>query len=170
MNLNIENDHNAQIIFQSYITCAFLFNLKKSNFLNSEYFNSNQYEEIFPIKESIKKINIDNQGFLVMSLYALLVLPKEKFYHNNKQKFDKIEKFLLDKVNVEQDNYVNKPHILHLRNAIAHSNIEIIPEDSLIFKDKYKKQIFEASIPLSEIPQLIMLLIELLQKYNELKK
>ena len=63
------------LIFQPYLIIELLFNLHKQKFLCSDYFKEMEYNE--DTRYLLKKVGIDNQGLIMLSLYALLVIPKE---------------------------------------------------------------------------------------------
>ena len=81
------------LIFQPYLIIELLFNLKKHNFIGSDYFKKMKYNE--DTRDLLKKAGIDNQGLIMLSLYALLVIPKEilkKTYVPDFEKINKINK------------------------------------------------------------------------------
>ena len=63
------------LIIQPYLIIELLFNLKKHYFISSDYFSKMNYNN--DTRDLLKRTDIDNQGLIMLSLYALLVIPKE---------------------------------------------------------------------------------------------
>ncbi|MBE0434224.1 MAG: hypothetical protein IBX56_00280 [Methylomicrobium sp.] len=64
------------LVLQTYYTTSLLAELKNNNFIGSEFFDPMNFVQAC-IKDELKKIDVDNQGTLLMILYALLVVPRE---------------------------------------------------------------------------------------------
>lgn len=77
------------LLIQSYITVSFLLELKNLDFLNSDYYKNAEFQDKY-VQESITTIGIDNQGSMLMALYAMLVIPKEKIKSRFESEFDKL--------------------------------------------------------------------------------
>jgi hypothetical protein len=67
------------LLLQSYYSVSFLVELVNNNFLGTKCFDEMKFGASW-IKEGIKEIGIDNQGSLMMSLYAMLVIPRELIF------------------------------------------------------------------------------------------
>jgi hypothetical protein len=151
------------LIFQPYLIIELLFNLKKHNFIGSDYFKKMKYNE--DTRDLLKKAGIDNQGLIMLSLYALLVIPKEilekKDYDPD---FEKINKKISDYFQNTETNYgsdtPNTNYTRHLRNALSHGRISFIGNSHIEFKDEKvdKKKVineFKSEINLKNVGNLI---------------
>jgi len=147
----LTNEQN--LILQTFITVELFGTLKKNNFIKSEYFNKELEIEEW-LKTSLNEINIDNQGSLLMSFYAMLVVPKELIGDSFSSKFENINEFLKNKLDVVEDTYThnhNVKYIKHIRNAVAHARVEFLPNEYVIFEDKSGDAIFKAKMKLSDV-------------------
>ena len=115
------------LILQTYYTSVLLAELKNNNLINSTFFDSMSFKQPV-VKSEIKKINVDNQGTLLMVLYAMLVVPKEIVEEKYSDEYDKLNVYL---ENISIDTSSNYPNdmpkvkfIRHIRNAIAHARVK----------------------------------------------
>jgi len=151
------------LIFQPYLIIELLFNLKKHNFIGSDYFKKMKYNE--DTRDLLKKAGIDNQGLIMLSLYALFVIPKEilekKDYDPD---FEKINKEISDYFQNTETNYgsdrPNTNYTHHLRNALSHGRISFIGNSHIEFKDQKvnKKKVvneFKSEINIKNVGDLI---------------
>jgi hypothetical protein len=127
------------LIIQSYITISLLAELKNNNFLDSAYFEKMMFGVPW-FKEQIRSIGVDNQGFAVIALYAMLVLPREILENAHANEYDAINDFLLNHTKNTTTNYrSDNPttnYLRHVRNAVAHARVSFRPNDVVIFMDE----------------------------------
>ena len=146
------------LIFQPYLIIELLFNLKKHNFIGSDYFKKMKYNE--DTRDLLKKAGIDNQGLIMLSLYALLVIPKEilekKDYDPD---FEKINKKISDYFQNTETNYgsdsPNTNYTRHLRNALSHGRISFIGNSHIEFRDQKVVNEFKSEINIRDVGLLI---------------
>lgn len=166
------------ILIQAYATSSLLLSLKQNDFLKSNYYNDANFILEDGIREIFKQINIDNQGCLLMILYSMLVIPKEKFLRNFKDNFNLINEFINENKNIKKSstdgNKIKKDtYVKHLRNSISHGSIEFIDKNIVVFKDENPKtkNIITIEIPLSIIPELLSNLHEIIGSFiNDIRK
>ena len=126
------------LIFQPYLIIELLFNLKKHHFIGSDYFKKMKYNE--DTRYLLKEAGIYNQGLIMLTLYALLVIPKEilekKDYDPDFEKINKkISNHFDTKTNYPSDS-LNINYIRHLRNALSHGRISFIRNSHIEFRDQ----------------------------------
>lgn len=149
------------LIIQSYMTVSFLLELKKLDFLNSDYYKKAKFQDEY-VKAKLPEIKIDNQGSMLMVLYAMLVIPSELIKVGFSDEFNNVNKVIhtiRNKTrtysNYEYDS-VNINYIKHIRNSVAHAKVKFVPNVEVIFSDnRYnydtkKKESCKITIPLSE--------------------
>jgi hypothetical protein len=134
MDLNQEDN----LILQCYLITSFLTELKNADFLNSEYYNNLSFEDNF-VKENITKIGIDNQGSLLIFLYALLVIPKQLLESKFPNEFNALN-VSLDSINESaRSSYSTDSngidYVRHVRNSVAHARVKFDPNISVTFTD-----------------------------------
>ncbi len=176
-NLNKEDD----LLIQGYLTIAFLSELNNLNFLHSESYKSLNFQDEF-VKSNLPHIGLGNRGSLIISLYALLVLPKElykKLFFGNQ--FSKINSTIKRLIKDESSNYnrdnknckLKIDYIYHLRNSVAHGKIEFT-DHTVIFKDEndraQPKESCRFEIELVHIGKIISELQLLIISYLKTKK
>lgn len=180
------------LIIQSYATASLLLELSKnkSEFLESEYYktkvaSSNRIMDW--VFETTKEI--DGQGTLLNVLYSMLVIPKEILDEKYKIEFKNLNEEISKIEGMDyKTNYSNEiekrkekiNYIWHIRNAIAHGNVEFDPNNFVYFKDRKKffkiengvnieieekQENFCLKIPLLEIRNLISELQKIFLKY-----
>ncbi len=158
MSFTVSQDEN--LIFQSYWTVCFLIELKNNAFTNSDYYNSITFADPI-VKEVIRKLGVDNQGSLLMSLYAMLVIPKQLLENLHSDEFDKIQKFLHANTTNTTTNYkYDQPtidYLRHIRNAVAHARVSFRPDDVVIFQDTDTKgnNSFSTELSLQKVGEFI---------------
>ena len=148
------------IIFQSYFTIAFLTELKNNKFLESDFFKNMKFGSPW-IKESLKKISIDNQGALLIALYAMLVIPRQLINEEFEKEYAAIDLFLQQNTVNTKTTYTNDKNSIkflrHIRNAVAHSRVSFQPNKFVSFSDKgwnkktQKKESFTTDLPLDKM-------------------
>ena len=177
------------LIIQSTCNAVLLSSLsiKGEEFLNSEFFK--RLDFIFPNVKTMyteRKTHIGNQGMLLVCLYALLVLPKERIlkkysdsYKNVNEWIDNNKESCKDTYSYQDKNREDLKHITHIRNAVSHGNVEFDDTDSsnviCEFKDvlKFKAQTMEYSLKLTieNVGNLVVELVKVQQNYvNDIVK
>lgn len=113
--------------------------LKNHDFLHSEYFNGMQFGSPW-IKESLKDIKIDNQGALLIALYAILVIPRQLSQDEFKNEYSEIDDFLRRNTSETKTTYESDKtsikFLRHIRNAVAHSRVSFSPNSFVEFSDE----------------------------------
>jgi len=149
------------LLFQSYYTVCFLIELRNNAFTNSDYYDSITFADPI-VKEVIRNLGVDNQGSLLMSLYAMLVIPKQLVEKLHSDEFDKIQKFLhANTTNTTTKNYnYDQPtidYLRHIRNAVAHARVSFRPDDVVIFEDTDTKgkSSFSTELSLQKVGEFI---------------
>lgn len=176
--MNYTSEEN--LIIQSTCNAMILSSLSANGegFLQSVFFKELAF--FFPrVKEMYSKeqIHIGNQGMLMVCLYALLVLPKERIlakYPDNYQKVndwidtnkdDCIDTYTYAKEGVNSEGF---KHIRRLHNAVAHGNVELDdsnPEHIIcIFTDAIKVG-YTLKISTMAVGELVKELIIAQQRY-----
>ena len=128
------------LILQMFASIIMLVELQTKDFTKSEYFKSLQFENP-GIKKIIEMIGIGNQGVLLMSLYGMLVLPREldlqTEYPND---YKNVNDFTKSKATNVQTTYrsdqPNIDYLRHIRNAVAHSKVTMEGTEFLIQDQK----------------------------------
>ena len=168
MNNNyINQDDN--LIIQSYYTVC-LFDALGSKFTVNKCFQDLKFGNE-SIKDGLSQVTVQNQGSALMALYAMLVIPKEIIGEQYKLEYSKINSFLEKHCFDVSTNYKSDGNkinfIKHLRNAVAHANVYFEPHKYIDFKDYYKKEVFDAKLPLSKMGHLLNELQKVHLKYIE---
>lgn len=123
------------------------------------------------IEDFIMKLGLDNQGMLIIFLYSLLLIPKEKIYEKYKSEYDLLDR-KIDKYKISLKPTYDEPqtkYIKHLRNAIGHGKVEYT-ENSVKFADCFRNKEFLVEIPLNQIGYILNDLQQILYKYIDDKK
>lgn len=168
MNLTPEED----LLIQSYITTAFLVELKNNDFLNSDYYKKMQFEDKF-IKDNLNRIKIDNHGTLVIMMYTMLVIPKELIFRDFSTEVSELNKIVhkLKSESKSSYSYDSKgiDYVKHIRNAVAHARVDFKLENSVTFTDtdEKKKQECTITIPLDKFGDFLTGLQSIFAKYVE---
>jgi len=112
-----------------------------------------------PIKDEIKKIGVNNQGTLLIYLYALLVVPKEITESKYKKDQDILNTLVQSRALRVHTTYssdqLGVDFFRHIRNAIAHLRVEFGPGETVTFKDFFHGDEFEVVFPLSHIGEFL---------------
>lgn len=163
-----ESIYNAEenLLLQSTMNAAFLTSLclEGDKFLSSKFFDEMKF--VLPKEKELYKneiIRIGNQGMMLCCLYSLLVLPKEKLQSKYPDAYNQVNEWIKSNSTVVQDTYpVKDEHIRHIRNAVAHGNIEIEDdEESLtcLFKDSHNSMEYCLKMPIESVGELVQQLI-----------
>jgi len=157
----ITRDDN--LILQTYYSVTLLIELQKNGFVNSEFFQSMDFEQT-GIKEAIRKIGVDNQGSALIALYAMLVVPWQILKDRYPTDFSNIQTFLTNHCNNTITNYPKDcsvvDYVRHIRNSVAHARVEFKPNDIVRFTDNDLggKHSFKTELPLKYFYELIRIL------------
>jgi hypothetical protein len=126
------------LIIQIYFTTSFLIELRNNNFLESDCYKNMPFGDTY-VKENLPKIGIDNQGALLMTLYSLLVIPKETLHDRFPNEFldlnNKIEAMKTSSASTYSADEHSIDYIRHIRNAVAHGRVKFV-NGSVTFEDE----------------------------------
>lgn len=167
--MNYSNNDN--LLIQSYFIVALLTELKNIGFLDSNYYKNAQFEDRF-VQESLPRVGIDNQGALLMMLYALLVVPRQLLEESFPAEFNSLNQIIVNLSTSATSNYKKDAqdidHVRHLRNAVAHARVSFTSDGTVIFRDEGSKcSAWEVTFPLSNIGSLLSALQAIFMKYIE---
>lgn len=139
------------LLIQSYCTIAFLIELNRDKFLESEHYKKMNIEDSF-VKKFLPSIGIENQGALLMSLYVMLVLPKQLIQKDFPCEFEELNRKVHGIKKEAHSTYENDfrriDYIRHIRNAVAHGRVSFIPKETVTFTDEHKNKTCSITIPL----------------------
>jgi len=142
------------LILQAYYTTSLIAELKNNRFLESNFFQDMTFDQP-AIKEELKTVGVDNQGAALMVLYAMLVIPREILKEKYTAEYVALDGFLQGVVTNTATNYPsdspNINFVRHIRNSVAHAQVEFSPNNYILFRDKDDKKgyQFETRLPLS---------------------
>ena len=148
------------LLLQSYYSVSLLVELRNNNFLESQFFEGMSFGAPW-IKAGIKTIGVDNQGSLLMSLYAMLVIPRELVFHKYEKNVNEIQRFLRANCKVIKNDYQTKNEkinfLRHMRNSVSHASVEFDPNNTVTFTDTNprSKKIIQFKLPLILIKELL---------------
>ena len=155
------------LIIQPYLIIELLFNLKRHYFISSDYFSKMNYNN--DTRDLLKRTDIGNQGLIMLSLYAMLVIPKEILKKTYVPDFEKINTKMSRYCQNTETNYKNKniDFTYHLRNAVSHVRISFIGNSHIEFKDQNKSgsRKFKSEINLIDVKELINDLETIIHQY-----
>lgn len=157
------------LIIQSYMTVSFLLELKNLNFLKSDYYKHAEFQDKF-IKKSLHDIGLDNQGSMLMTLYAMLVIPKQLIEHQFPDEFNNlngvVDKIKSDAQSTYKKDSVSIDYIRHIRNAVAHAKVSFVPKTEVIFLDENNRgEQCTITIPLAKFGIFVTALQKVFFKY-----
>jgi hypothetical protein len=162
------------LIFQSYFSTVLMVELKNNDFLNSEYFKAMKFGSPW-IKELLKDIKIDNQGALLITLYAMLVIPRQLIQDEFKKEYSAIDDFLRQNTSDTKTTYdsdkTSIKYLRHIRNAVAHSRVSFQPNNFVEFSDEAYNKItkiteqFSTRLQLTRVGEFIHQLQEIHLEY-----
>ena len=167
----MQYSQNDNLLIQSYFTTAFLLELKNNDFFNSDYYKNVEFEDKF-VKENLPIVGIDNQGALLMTLYTMLVIPKQLLENEFPNEFENLNE-TIEMINSKSESNYRKDsekidYIRHIRNSVAHARVEFEPNISVTFTDKNNNhEICTITIPLSKIGIFLTALQQVFMKYIE---
>lgn len=148
------------LILQAYYTTSLIAELKNNHFVESDFFQNMAFGQP-AIKEGLKEIGVDNQGSALMALYAMLVIPREILKEKYGSEYAALNDFLKGVVTNTATNYPNdSPNInflRHIRNSVAHAQVEFEPNSYVLFRDKDERCgfQFETRLPLDSLGMFI---------------
>jgi len=145
--------HADNLILQAYYTTSLIAELKNNKFMESGFYQDMTFGQPV-IKEELYKIGVDNQGAALMALYAMLVIPREILKEKYSAEYEKLNDFLKDVVTDTVTSYPDDSpevnFIRHIRNSVAHAQVEFEPNDYVLFRDRDDRRSyqFETRLPL----------------------
>jgi HEPN pEK499 p136 len=146
------------LIFQSYFTFCLLAELKNNDFTNSDYYDLMAFADPI-VKKQIHDLGVDNQGCLLMCLYAMIVVPKQFLENLHSNEFNKIQEFLAaNMANTTTTYNSDQPtvdYLRHIRNAVAHARVSLRPSDVVIFQDINSNSSFSTELSLQKVGEFI---------------
>lgn len=154
------------LLLQSYYSVLFLVELRNNKLLESQYFKDMEFGVPW-VKKAIESIGIDNQGSLLMSLYAMLVIPKELIFEKYPEKVNNIQRFLRSNCIIKRNDYNSDKDdidcLRHIRNAVSHAKVEFDPQETVTFTDTNfrSKKTIVLELPLRLVDSLLLNLQEL---------
>lgn len=166
--MNLNQDEN--IILQSYLTVSLLTEMTNNRFLESDYFEKMGFGNP-SLKPMLCQVGVDNQGCLLIVLYALLCIPKETIFAKYKAEFDKINTEISKYAISTHTTYVKDAngkidYVRHLRNAVAHVKVKFAGTYiQFIDEDRRKNESFITQIPMNKVGAILMELQNLTYKY-----
>jgi hypothetical protein len=130
---------SCNLLIQSYFTTSFLLELKNLDFLNSDYYKSVEFEDKF-VQEHLPSVGIDNQGAMLMVLYAMLVVPKQLIQTDFPEEFENlnqvVEELKLYSRSTYRQDSERIDYVRHIRNAVAHARVLFNPNIKVTFTDE----------------------------------
>lgn len=144
------------LLLQSYYSVTLLAELRNNGFLESQFFEEMNFHAPW-IKEGIKDIGVDNQGSLLMTLYAMLVIPKELVFEKYQENVIEIQNYLRSKCDLIKNDYRTPKDeidfLKHMRNSVSHAKVEFVPNKSIKFTDQNPKsnKVIQFDMPLTSI-------------------
>lgn len=170
--MNMDYTQEDNILIQSYFTIAFLAELKNNNFLESDCYKKLPFEDNF-IKEKLPSIGIDNRGNLLITLYTMLVIPKELLSDRYPTEFAKLNNIVENIKSKANSSYRTDQkkinYIRHIRNAVAHAKVEFV-NNAVEFTDENNTEKCTIIIPLMEVGTFLTELQKIFMKYIETLK
>lgn len=169
--------NEMNLIIQSACTAALLMDLSlnSTEFINSSFFSTMQSS--FPgVKQFFLDggVQVGNQGTMLISLYALLVIPKELIFDQYKSEYRIIDQSIpfLSQGEIIDTYKTKGEYLRHIRNAVSHGRVvfnDSNPNNILVtFSDNYKQSAeFSISFEISKIPELILRLLGIHKKIAE---
>lgn len=170
--MNMDYTQEDNILIQSYFTIAFLTELSNNNFLKSDCYKKLRFEDNF-IKENLPSIGIGNRGNLLITLYTMLVIPKELLSDRYPTEFAElnniVENIKSEANSIYQTDQKKINYIRHIRNAVAHARVEFV-DNTVKFTDENNTEKCTITIPLMEVGTFLTELQKLFMKYIETLK
>ena len=167
-------NQEQNLVVQTYISCCLALELKKNAFLTSDYFEKLPFGAPW-VKEALRTVGVDNQGSLLMALYAMLVVPKELVGNTYASDYSSINDWIASKALNTNTTYTKDiggvDYIRHLRNYVAHASVEFEPQSVVRFRDRNlragKIEEFSTELPLRNAGDLLNKLQKVHIKYIE---
>lgn len=159
-----------QVLIQSYVTLELLHELDQNHFFQSEYFQDLNFEDEW-VKQSLSAIGMGNRGMVLISLYTLLVIPKELLQETYPDEFERLNEYLdgvkVSALSTYKSDRDKIDFVKHIRNAVAHSRVEFITKETVTFQDEYKGQKCSIVLPLDTFGDFILELQKLFRRHVE---
>lgn len=150
-----EISQEMNLILQCYCNVVLIKELSKNNnLLGSEYFQNLSFDDL-NVKTILNTIGVDNQGAVLMSLYAMLVIPRELISTEFTVEYEKINAFIASKTQNTNSTYKSDSkevnYIRHIRNSVAHAKVSFVPNKTITFNDDYKSEVFSTTLDLRHV-------------------
>jgi hypothetical protein len=156
--VSLEWSQEENLIFQSYFTSCLFAELTNNKFIQSEYYDSLTFSDPV-VKEQIRTLGVDNQGSLLMCLYAMLVVPKQLLETQHSDEFQKIREFLDAHAENTSTTYSSDDptvdYLRHIRNAVAHARVSFRPGDVVVFQDSNGSSTFSTELKLQKVGEFL---------------
>lgn len=156
------------LLIQSYMNVAFITELNRLKFLDSDWYKGANFQDNY-VHEKFPSIGIDNQGMILIFLYAMLVLPKELIQDSFPDEFKAVGKTVEDIKSFSESTYDSDSdgidYVRHIRNAVSHGRVVFTDTNEVEFNDEYNKQKCTIRVPLNQISQILFSLQKLYVKY-----
>ena len=166
-------EQKDDLLLQSSIMYALLAELHNDRFVTSDYFEKMNFSEPW-FKTRLQKNGVGNKGFVMIALYSLLVLPKEVILNIDPTEYENIREFVKKHArnitSTYESDIPNVDFIRHIRNAVAHANVALGPNDVIIFSDKNPRnsnsiEEFKCELPIDKLIDLLPKLQSIIFKY-----
>ncbi|MBO0612716.1 HEPN family nuclease [Thiothrix fructosivorans] len=165
-------EQKDDLLLQSSMTYSLLAELHNHGFVKSDYFEKMNFGTPW-FKSHLQKMGVGNKGFVMIALYSMLVLPKEVMQNTYPTEYENIREFVKKNARNITSTYKsdiqNVDFIRHIRNAVAHANVEVRSNDVIIFYDKNShKEEFKCEFPIDKLGELLNKLQSIHFKYINL--
>lgn len=142
------------VIIQSYCTAALISELNRNEFLASRFFAEMDFSESLA-RQVIEAVGLENQGFFLIALYAMLVIPRQLIADKYQREYKDLNRFLAETVSYIATDYPeDKTHVnylRHVRNSVAHAGVKFDPSSHIAFLDANRRgNTFEAHLPIKK--------------------
>jgi hypothetical protein len=132
-------DQKLGQLLLGYMTIEFLIELQRLNFLESDYYKNLKFSDKY-VHEHLPAYRLDNQGSLLITLYALLVIPKHHLENKYPAEFSEVNKYIDSIKTKATSNYKSDKnginYLRHIRNAVSHPNVDFVSRETITFTDK----------------------------------
>lgn len=160
-------EQKDDLLLQSSIMYALLAELHNDRFVTSDYFEKMNFSEPW-FKTRLQKNGVGNKGFVMIALYSLLVLPKEVIPNTDENIREFVKEHARNITSTYKSDIPNVDFIRHIRNAVAHANVALGPNDVIIFSDKNPRnsiEEFKCELPIDKLIDLLPKLQSIIFKY-----
>ena len=162
---------NDNLLIQGYFTVSLLAELSNSNFLESDYYKSLDFQDLF-VHKHLPGIGLGNLGCLLMMLYAMLVVPKQLIEEEFSEDFRALDARIDELKERASSTYAADlegiKYLRHMRNAVAHARVSFEESEAVTFRDQNGRgDEFYLVVSLSNIGVVLTDLQSIFMKYVE---